>query len=428
MRTLFRLSKFFVYFFISLQLLKASIEEGWRYQDSLSFCITCGTLESQIDEGFLRSVHTPMAYTVDKAKEIYAKKDFQLPTPDKRMFAVFRFTPIIQESLGTPVLLGKTVSISNTAIDEGFLAEVQFSTGYECVFVSGFFKVEEKTKITPDIIKYDARYEGLTATTAKKEVFVRLPPLASSPVPFTFLMRNYTDPEYFRRSLMFRYLGNMSGSILTQGDYSPIRAVHAETEQALEKRKRKIEDAFDTAKELAGTTDISMLLESLNELKSDRRNIDNNARANSYTCAEQVGLDFISDTRIINYLRGATRSADENVVGVIVHVHTSQTPCGGACATSLARECEAGGLFSRIFERKPVRIINTASEHYRRPAQQIPYDDTRYKEALRPFNVEPAPIEFSLTNVTAAYPIILYGEEMPGDYKILRDRYSMRPS
>lgn len=283
MRTLFRLSKFFVYFFISLQLLKASIEEGWRYQDSLSFCITCGTLESQIDEGFLRSVHTPMAYTVDKAKEIYAKeiyakKDFQPSTRDKRMFAVFRFTPIIQESLGTPVLLGKTVSISNTAIDEGFPAEVQFSTGYECVFVSGFFKVEEKTKITPDIIKYDARYEGLTATTAKKEVFVRLPPLASSPVPFTFLMRNYTDPEYFRRSLMFRYLGNMSGSILTQGDYSTIRAVHAETEQALENRKRKIEDAFDTAKELAGTTDISMLLESLNELKSDRRNIDNNAR------------------------------------------------------------------------------------------------------------------------------------------------------
>ena len=75
-----------------------------------------------------------------------------------------------------------------------------------------------------------------------------------------------------------------------------------------------------------------------------------------------------------------------------------------------------------------MRIINTASEHYRRPAQQIPYEDTRYKEALRPFNVEPAPIEFSLTNVTAAYPIILYGEEMPGDYKILRDRYSMRPS
>jgi len=226
---------------------------------------------------------------------------------------------------------------------------------------------------------------------------------------------------------MFRYLGNITGSILEQGDYSQIRAVHAETEQALEKRKRKIAQALEIARQSADTTDISILLKPLNELKSDRRKIGNNVRANSYSCAEQVGLDFISDTRIINYLREATRVADEKVVGVMVHVHTSETPCGGVCTTSFAREGEIGGLFNRIFQ-KPVKLINTASKHYERPDGQIRYDDTRYKEVLRPFNEEPAPIEFSLTNVTAAYPIILYGEEMPGNYKILRERYSMRPS
>ena len=429
MRVLFKSLKFFLCFFTFLQLLKASIEEGWRYQDTFKLSVTNDSVTTQIGEDFLKNIHAPMAYTVDIAKKVYEKTD--LPSPAGRIFAAFRFTPIMQENTDSHFFPGRTVSISNTAIEEGFPAEVQFSTGYECVFVSGFFKVgEDKTKLTSEIIMYDAYYENIAV---KPEVFVRIPPLtiAALPythIPYTFLMRNYIDPEHFTRSLMFRYLGNITGSILEQGDYSRIRAVHAETEQALEKRKRKIEDAFYAAKELAGTTDISILLKPINELKSDRRKIGNNVRANSYSCAEQVGLDFISDTRIIDYLRKGTRVADEKVVGVIVHVHTSETPCGGACTTSLARECEAGGLFSRIFQGKPVKLISTASKHYERPDGQIRYDDTRYKEALRPFNVEPAPIEFSLTNVTAAYPIILYGEEMPGDYKILRDRYSMRPN
>ena len=163
-------------------------------------------------------------------------------------------------------------------------------------------------------------------------------------------------------------------------------------------------------------------------MKSDRRKIGNNVRANSYSCAEQVGLDFISDLRIIDYLRRATGIGEEKVVGVIVHLHTSQTPCGGACATSLTRECEPGGLFSRIFMGKSVRLINTISELYARPADQIPYDYTQYKASLRPLNIEPVPIEFSLGSSKAAYPIILYGEETPGNYRILRERYGMRPT
>lgn len=428
MTTLRKILKTFACLFVSLELLKASapIEEGWRYQDTFRLSVTNDSVTTPISEDFLKSVHAPMAYTVDIAKKVYEKTD--LPSPAGRIFAAFRFTPVIQETPDTSFFLGRTVSISNTAIDA---AEVQFATGYESIFVSGFFKIgEDKTKLTPEIITYDAYYEGMAV---KPEVFVRIPPLTITTlpythIPYTFVMRNYIDPEHFTRSLMFRYLGNMTGSILEQGDYSPIRAVHAETKQAIENRKRKIEQTLEAVRESADTTDISMLLKPLNELKSDRRKIGNNVRANSYSCAEQVGLDFISDTRIIEYLRRETGVTDEKVVGVIAHVHTSETPCGGACTTSFARECEAGGLFNRIFLGKPVKLINTASKHYERPEGQIRYDDTRYKEALLSLGQEPIPIEFSLTNPTATYPIILYGEEMPGNYKILRDRYSMRPS
>ena len=422
MTTLFGTLRFFVYFSVFIQLrATASVEEGWRYQDTFNFCIACNSIRTTIDESFLRSVHTPLAYTVDMAKKNYATTD--LPTSDSRVFAAFRFTPVIQENPEVCFSLGKTVPISNAAID--FPEEVQLATGYECVFVSGFFKVgEEKTRLVPDILKYDAYYEGMTA---KPEVFVRIPPLTLSPVPSTFIIRNYIDPEYLTRSLQFRYPDSITDSIFIQGDYSQIRAVHVETKQLLEERKRKIEEVLDTAKGLAGTTDISILLKPLKKLESDRRKVGNNARANSYNCAEQLGLDFISDIRVTSYLRRKTNVTDGKVVGVIVHLHTSETPCGGACATSLARECEPGGLFSRIFHGKPVKLINTASEHYRRPPQQIRYDDTRYKEILRPLGETPESIEFSLTSPRTPYPIILYGEEAPGNYQILREAYSMRP-
>lgn len=407
----------------------SKVEEGWRYQDTIELTVTNGSVTTSFGEDFLKQVHAPMAYIVDMAKTTYSTKEKDvplLPDPSGRMFAMFRFTPVMQTSEGSDFTFGKTVSLFDVKFNDASASSAtQFNCGYECIFTSGFFKIgEEKTKLIPDIKVYGASYNQ--GQSEKKDVFVRIPPIASSHIPSVFIMRNYIDPQYLRTVLISRYLEDLSSSILAQGNYTKIREVHAVTLSSLDERAKKIRAVLGQASQDADFTDISTLLHSTKILESDKRNVGNNAKANSYSCAEQLGLDFMSDLRIIDYLQKATNVADEKIVGVIVHVHTSETPCGGACATSLVRESENGGLFRRIFNNKQIKIICTTSEHYKRPDQQIPYGDTNFNGELRSLEEKPCPLQFSFTvaNEVSAYPVILYGRaENANVYSVLREKY-----
>jgi hypothetical protein len=404
------------------------VEEGWRYEESLALTVTNGSVSTDFDEEFIRNVHTPMAYKVDSAKENYAHKALELPTPDDRMFAVFRFTPVIQVKDGDPFSLGNTVFISSVIFDNKLPSEVSFSEGCEFVFASGFFKYkEEKTKLTPDIVAYDAHYEF--EEKAKPDVFVRIPSLNAS-LPLAFIMRNYIHQEYLQKILKFRYPREFlteGESVLQNANYSKIKDIHEETLKSIGESAKKIETVLNQACRDAATTDITTLLQPIKALESSigRRSVGNNAKANSYTCAEQVGLDFLSDIRVMQFLKRAVKIEDQKVKGIIVHLHTSQTPCGGSCATSLARECESAGLFKNIFNRKPVKLVCTTSAHYQRSELQVKYDDTNAFNALRDDTGSPArSLNFNICNThPSPYPVILYGKQEI-EYIVLLEKYS----
>jgi len=114
-------------------------------------------------------------------------------------------------------------------------------------------------------------------------------------------------------------------------------------------------------------------------------------------------------------------------MGVIVHLHTSENPCGGACATSLTRECELNGLFNRIFKDKPIKLVNTISAFYIRPRNQIPYCETRCYGKLLSIGSTPQPIEFSLDQGQTPFPVISFALS-DRTYKIVRDNYPSRPT
>src|SRR5688572_8925287 len=111
-----------------LQVCSASVEEGWRYQDSFALRIVNGSVVKEIGEEFLQSKHTPMAYIIDKAKTTYT--DSSLPSPEGRLFAMFRFTPLIGNIDGA-VSFGETVSISNMAIEQQHNGVPPGVQGYE---------------------------------------------------------------------------------------------------------------------------------------------------------------------------------------------------------------------------------------------------------------------------------------------------------
>ncbi|MDP2193704.1 MAG: hypothetical protein Q8K36_04195 [Alphaproteobacteria bacterium] len=236
-------------------------------------------------------------------------------------------------------------------------------------------------------------------------------------------MRNYIDPEYLRNTINYRYPTTLSNSLLCRG-YAKIFSIHEETLATLNERAEEIKRTLNAALGCADSTDINTLLLPLDELKNKRRRVGNNQRANSYTCAEQVALDYMSTDETQSFLKEITGIKREDVVGIIIHVHTTETPCGGSCATSLTRETESGGIFNKIFDCKPVKIICTSSHHYNRGDGQIPYDDTFFNEFL---SVSPPnPIEFSISSAEIhPYPIVLYGKaDRSDEYVILEERYS----
>ncbi|MDP2193705.1 MAG: hypothetical protein Q8K36_04200 [Alphaproteobacteria bacterium] len=154
------MSKVLIYVFLCIQLLASEkVEEGWRYAKSLHLRVSDGHITTDFTEATLRRIHTPMAYMVDQSKNIYTSAE--LPDPATRMFAMFRFTPVLRDKEKKCFILDETKPLIRP-LNPSAPEEVRLTTGYECVFVSGFLKYEDtKTKFKPDSDLIDARYGGV---------------------------------------------------------------------------------------------------------------------------------------------------------------------------------------------------------------------------------------------------------------------------
>ncbi len=389
------------------------IEEGWRYGASLKVQVP------GVDEPFdIEHIHRPMAYMVDEAqqtikdtknKDIKNKKSAggAVMPPEsegqelKRFYCCFRFTPVINRGC---IQLGKTIAITSDMADEKLQI---MGTGYEYVFVSGYGDLDTGSKTSAFVSAYSANHMRIP-DSVKKDIFFVGYPVTRSNLPYSFLVRNYIDPAILMGNVGFRY-----GETRPQG---PIEAIHTPTLGEISKRNEDIDKALEKARGLVSSTEITTLLNPLKELELKRRGLGNSDATNSYTCAEQVGLDFIADSRIFEALQSRLRIGEDEVVGLLIHCHTTACPCG-TCATSLARECEEGGIFNLLSNTKRIRLINTTSNIYDRPAKQIKVKDTTsFKHVIdTPLEGFHSPISFDLSAPSPLpFTTVLYKPLTPG--------------
>ena len=386
------------------------VEEGWRYRASLNLKISRGLKVELFDDNFLPTLHSNMAFVINGAYDAY--KNSGLPDSKGRMFSLFRFTPVIRQS--SRLTLGSTVSLTNLITQE--VPDHALAPGiasYELVFVSGFFDLDNNKKgplaklIKDRLIKgYDGVYDGAQFRN-KPNLFVLTSPPPTAVLPYRFLMRNYIDPEILARNVNHRYFPEDPSSTIL--NCAILQKIHSKVRTKLDERMKVAITTMDECKKKLLHMDIVEALRELEQLKMQRREFHNVFEANSYTCAEQLGLDFIRHERTGHHLRKNMCIEDEAVQAIMIHLHTTETPCG-TCATSLARECETGGLLRELFNNKPILLICTCSEHYKRPEGRIPYNKTFF---MVEGELKKQDIEFDLVKRDCLpYSVILYKEQL----------------
>lgn len=128
-----------------------------------------------------------------------------------------------------------------------------------------------------------------------------------------------------------------------------------------------------------------------------------NPEANNYTCAEQTMIAFLEDCQIAGSVQTLSRAGVAPSY-IIVHVCSYFVPCHH-CATSWVRECEPGGVISRIFGDIPVRLVASCLQPYERNAKKIGYDSVNFS----PASDDAFTSSHNLIN-QFPYPLVLLGE------------------
>ncbi|MEI8295984.1 MAG: hypothetical protein WCG04_05630 [Alphaproteobacteria bacterium] len=355
------------------------VEEGWRYTSALSLKVE---FEGNSEKFDLQPYATSMAYTQRNAVPL--AEDFDLA--NDKVFSLLRFTPVIADPDGG-MRLGNTVILPSALADENIVSPYVPTPYQETVFVSGFCDREKKKLV---VLRNSVSVFDPAETN--KNMFAMFAPFNPSKLPAAnqlakynlavrFLQRSYVAPALFENRLMFRYPDSPIGTVFEPGNYEPIKSIHDKTKKLIDDRKVLVAADFDNIKARALKMDIVEAIDEFGDLKKGRSKFHTVAGANSYSCAEQTVLDYISDVRVYEYLQTSLHITDNLTKGVIIHIHCSQTPCG-TCSTSFARECEAGGIFSKISNGKPIKIICTCSQHYPRKRPGVLYDSTRWLQGL----------------------------------------------
>lgn len=444
------------------------VEEGWRYQRDLKINIIPESAEvAGTDENF-QMLHSAMAHTIEASMEL--SRDFFGSAKDKskggskskaepgavkeeedkgdgeKVLSIFRFTPIIQ--VGRELKRGDTVTLPSALFEETppFPLWPPLIPTSETVFVSGwcpFCDTEGGLKgaVGKFVTTRDAIFPRGTGTPGEgdkkaERMFSMLPSMhpdkpqvvgqvSKHAIAVRFVQRNYIDPWLFESSILFRYpMDATAPAVFRRGNYDPIRRIHARTLETIAERKRIVAKDFADLLVVTQESDVVESLKKFGDLKKGQRKFHDVAAANSYTCAEQTGLDYIADKRVIEYLQMALGVRESHFKGLIVHLHCTHTPCG-TCITAFARESEPGGLFVRIAGGKPVKVIGSCTTHYARPGAMIPYKETTWlksildREDTNTFYLDPATIERNLP-----YPVVLLEYAGGANFQVNEREYS----
>lgn len=387
---------FFVFSVVCLcfQLFGSDVEEGWRYHGSLQVGITGRGPEARFD---FSDLHGAMATTLHSQSN-----------PDQYS-CLIRFTPLFVGDEG--IEMTPTVKVFPPADTPLPSAEVM---PYEVGFTSGFCD----HTIGEPLWRYRQPFDlQLRGGYKKTEVFSLWPSFHKEKKDFVpntltirFIQRNHIDPELFEDRLQFRYPDSPTRTIFERGNYAPIYEVHTPTKRQLEERRARLTRECEDIHRRIIREDVERILTPAKreELKKASRAFHDNAGVNSYTCAEQTGLDYLWDERVMRDLQRRLRIDDSQFVGCIVHVHCSHTPCH-SCATSLSREMEPGGVFTTLVNDRPVFLLGSCQNHYERKPPMLPYERTTYCRSETPF-VEQLdnPTVFDLASpLSRPYPWVL---------------------
>lgn len=339
-------------------------EEGWRYHGTFKTLIRYDGKEKEVD---CLKEHREMATIIQ------ANSDFG------QYSSMTRFTPVFSRKdsleIGTTVHLKPIENLQSPL------------PSYEVAFASGTYSRSSQDWIMKCRTPVDIEVGSSEPHFIKKDIMTLRLPIHSAGTgkdkeyhpntyPVRFMMANYFDRGLLETQLKFRYK-EIKSSMLLGGhrETESITNPHLEVIKCIEDKKEEISKIMTETALLLESNDTSTVIANLSKKLTENPPVNTHEATNSYTCAEQANLNYLYDHRVIRVLQDSLESNHADFVGLIVHVFCSHTPCH-TCATSIAREREAGGIFSQISKGKKVMISCSCMEHYQRPKRMLQYDKT----------------------------------------------------
>jgi len=416
---------------------RGSIEEGWRYHAPFEISLTD------------QESHPPLKLDLSLEHQAMAKLIKEVPhaTWSKRGSergsdsCVLRFTPILmgegniflghsiklmkignlplegQENLDLPfyelIFRSGSGPDSNTVIQSGFTGE-QIST-------TKINESELNEFVTFSSVKYPllSFEKGTKPDLRNLHLNVMLQRL-----PLNIIFQKQISSIFLEERILFRYPQDPTETCFASSNYDPIRRLHREH---LLSRRKNTEELLELCTQ-AGKFFRDATRTKLDALKialEGKRDFKCSG-ANNYACAEQAALNYLLDERIKDYLRRALNLEEPRMIGpetkgIIINIHCNETPCS-SCATALAREIEAGGIFREIFPGTPLFLLGSCQDHYERTKSTtkfgLHYFNTKYLEGAilsgdrqRLEGRMTQPLERNLQNpIALPYPIVLLKE------------------
>jgi len=368
------------------------IEEGWRYHKSLKLTLTHSPAKSLTVD--LLPEHQGMAKTLDST----TKKD---KDPKKVEYAcLLRFMPIFYDSgkealiVGSAIILTDPISLKTQTSD--------LVQPYEVGFMSG--SCPEKGAFANNIKKIDLTLYG----EKRKGIFGLRPPCMNEknsigsffPFAVCFFQRFYINHQVLKQTISFRFPENLQSSRLTGQSYELVRAPYLSTIKKIMEHEENLSKTLDTVKKEAFAHSMSYAMRDILLVMKKSREFSDNPAVNSFTCAEQVALEYLRDIEILKGLQQKLRVGDDGFRGIIVNVHCTHTPCFN-CAVSLSRESETGGIFNLLANKRPVVLFCSYQTPYKRK-EPMPTYTKKCTEKTLSANIEVNLQETSLN----PYPIV----------------------
>jgi hypothetical protein len=393
----------FIIFFLSLSPISAAAaaestlaiaEEGWRHHGTLTVTLQHAGYEQTVD--FLPE-HASMAMMIEADADT------------GQYSSMLRFRPVFFD--GSAITFGSSVSLKPVEDLRSPLPS------YEVAFASGTFSraaqdwiIKCRTPVDMEIGSSESpiiKRDIMTLRSANHSVVVgKNKEYRPNKYPIRFMQANYFDRGLLEQQLILRY-SEIRNSILTGGNLELIVRPHLDVLRQIDARKQELDRIMQQMHAEMQTNDTATVMSHYSRvLAEESAPINTNECTNSYTCAEQSNLSYLYDHRVVTYLQNSLNVDRGDFVGLIVHAHCSHTPCH-TCATSLTRERELGGIFSRIAKGRKVMVLCSCQEHYLRPKKMLPYEQTTANQHVETDrHHESTMLDFSIDAPLMPYPVV----------------------